>query len=105
MSIATIEIQPRVSKVDFTDDKLAVFIDDGRVVLVPLAWYPRLLHAMTPERNEWRVFEDTDGRDVIFWEQLDELIPVVAMLSGTRSRESKRSVERWLATRKAAVGG
>jgi len=103
MSIATIEIQPRVADVDFVDDKLAVSIEDGRVVLAPLTWYPRLLYATETERNDWRVFEDTDGRDVIFWEQLDELIPVIALLSGAPSRESRRSFERWLSARKTAA--
>lgn len=99
MSIAAIEIQPRVSTVEFTGDKLAVAMEDGRVVLAPIAWYPRLAHATPSERGNWRVFEDTEGRDVIFWEELDELIPVVALLSGVPSRESKRSLDRWLAER------
>ena len=30
MSIATIEVQPRVAKAEFTEDKLAVSIEDGR---------------------------------------------------------------------------
>ena len=103
MSIATIEIQPRVTTVEFADNKLVVSIEDGRVVLAPLAWYPRLLHATPTEQRGWRVFEDTDGRDVIFWEQLDELIPVVALLSGIPSRESSRSLNRWLAVRRALI--
>ena len=86
-------------QVGFVDDKLSVIIEDGRVVLVPQAWYPRLLHATQSERNHWRVFEDSDGRDVIFWEELDELIPVIALLVGVPSRESNRSLERWLAAR------
>ena len=100
MSIATIDIQPRVAAVAMADDKLAVTLEDGRTVLAPLAWYPRLQHATPDERQDWRVFEDTDGRDVIFWEQIDELIPVVALLAGVRSRESVRSFERWLAARR-----
>lgn len=99
MSIATIDIQPRVRTVEFTDDKLSVSIEDGRTVLVPLAWYPRLLHATKAERSDWRIFEDTDERDIIFWEQLDEMIPVVAVLAGVPSRESQRSIERWLESR------
>ncbi len=99
MSIATIDVQPRVDQVAFLEDKLSVTIADGRVVMVPLAWYPRLLHAAHAERRDWRVFEDSDGRDIIFWEQLDELIPAVALLAGVPSRESPRSVERWLASR------
>jgi len=102
MSIATIDIQPRVAQVTFTDDKLSVTIADGRVVQVPLEWYPRLLHASALERKGWRIFEDSDGRDIIFWEHLDELIPAIALLAGVPSRESTRSIERWLTSRTAA---
>ena len=100
MSTVTIDIQPRVAAVAIADDRLAVTLEDGRTVLAPLAWYPRLQHATPDERQDWRVFEDTAGRDVIFWEQIDELIPVVALLAGVRSRESVRSFERWLAARR-----
>jgi len=100
MSIATIDIQPRVQKVEFTRELLTVYIEDGRVVSVPTKWYPRLLNATPEEKNDWRVFQDSDGRDIIFWESLDELIPVIALLTGVPSRESKRSFERWLAERK-----
>lgn len=99
MSIATIEVQPRVEAVEFTGQMLSVRLVDGRTVLVPLEWYPRLLHASMAEREVWRVFEDSDERDIIFWEQLDELIPVIALLAGVPSRESRRSLERWLAER------
>lgn len=99
MSIATIELQPRVATVEFTADKLVVALDDERVILAPLLWYPRLLHATPAEQRDWRVFEDTDGRDVIFWEPLDELIPVIALLAGIPSRESTRSFEHWLSAR------
>ena len=100
MSIATIDVQPRVNTVTFVDDRLSITIADGRVVQVPLSWYPRLQHATDAERAQWRVFEDSEGRDVIFWETLDELIPAIALLAGVPSRESKRSVERWLVSRK-----
>jgi|GEM_PF-1964385 hypothetical protein len=101
MSIATIEIQPRVINVDFTNDMLSVTIEDGRIIFAPLKWYPRLFDATDVERNDWRVFEDSDGRDIIFWERLDELIPVIALIAGTPSRESARSFERWRAARRA----
>jgi hypothetical protein len=103
MSIATIEIQPRVKAVTFIDDQLSVEIADGRTVFAPLTWYPRLQYATKAEREDWVVFEDSEGRDIIFWERLDELIPVIALLTGAPSRESKRSVEKWLATRKVAA--
>ena len=102
MSTATIDVQPRVSDITFTDDgMLSVRLVDGRIVLVPLEWYPRLAHATQQERRDWRVFEDSDERDIIFWESLDELIPTIALLAGVPSRESKRSLDTWLAERKA----
>lgn len=101
MSIAIIEAQPRVHNVQFTENLLTVHIEDGRVVSVPLKWYPRLAHATPDEKNDWRVFEDSEGRDILFWERLDELIPVVALLAGVPSRESKRSLEHWLSERKS----
>ena len=104
MSIVTIDVQPRVKNVEFTDDLLAVIIEDGRVVSAPLKGYPRLLHAAAKEKGDWRVFQDTDGRDIIFWERLDELIPVIAWLAGVPGRESKRSFERWLSERKSKGG-
>jgi hypothetical protein len=99
MSIATIDVQPRVDEVAILDHKLSVTMGDGRVVMVPLDWYPRLQHATPEERTNWRVFEDSEGRDIIFWEELDELIPAIALLAGVPSRESSRSIERWLASR------
>lgn len=100
MSTATIDVQPRVSDVGITeDDMLSVHLVDGRIVLVPLDWYPRLGHATQEERRDWRLIEDSDDRDIIFWESLDELIPVIALLTGTPSRESERSFQSWLAKR------
>jgi hypothetical protein len=104
MSIATIDVQPRVQKIEFSHDLLTVYIEDGRVVSAPLKWYPRLLHATTKEKSDWRVIEDSDGRDIIFWQSLDELIPVIALLAGVTSRKSKRSLERWLSERKSKSG-
>ncbi|MEZ4657141.1 MAG: DUF2442 domain-containing protein [Caldilineaceae bacterium] len=100
MSIATIEVQPRVKDIEITHLGLSVAMEDGRSVIIPLNWYPRLLHASDAERTNWRIFEDADERDIIFWEELDELIPVVALLTGTPSRESESSLNAWLATRR-----
>ncbi|MBA4116768.1 MAG: DUF2442 domain-containing protein, partial [Rubrobacter sp.] len=35
----------RVKDVKLTEDALSVALMDGRVISVPLAWYPRLLDA------------------------------------------------------------
>ena len=40
-----------IQKLGITDDTLSVDLSDGRTISVPLAWYPRLLHGSTEERN------------------------------------------------------
>jgi hypothetical protein len=40
----------RVADVEFSEDSLTVSLMDGRSISVPLAWYPRLLHATPAPR-------------------------------------------------------
>jgi hypothetical protein len=37
------------------DDLLSVHLIGGRTISVPLAWYPRLLHASAEQRSNRRV--------------------------------------------------
>ena len=52
-----------------SDDALAVVLDDGRTVSVPLVWFPRLLNATPKQRKEW---EFIGGGIGIHWEAIDE---------------------------------
>jgi hypothetical protein len=45
----------RVMNVSSTDHVLVVDLEDGRTISVPLAWYPRLLHASQKDRDDWQV--------------------------------------------------
>ncbi len=84
-----------------TDDTLAVDVNDGRTISVPLAWYPRLLHGTPEERNNWRFIGDKDG---IHWPDLDEDISVENLLMGNPSGESQTSFKRWLEKRAQTEG-
>ncbi len=64
-------------KVRFDEDVMWVHLIDGRILGVPLAWFPRLL-AATPE-DRARVTISAFG---LHWETLDEDISVPALLSG-----------------------
>ncbi len=77
-------------------DALTVILADGRVVSVPLTWYPRLLHGSPHERMNWEWIGDGEG---IHWPDLDEDISVVSLILGRPSAESQRSLQRWLASR------
>ena len=46
MTTSAIEIRPVFAQdVLVTEDSLVVDLSDGRSISVPVAWYPRLLHA------------------------------------------------------------
>lgn len=81
-------------------DKLIVDLDDGRTILVPLEWYPRLLHASPKERKNWQLL---GGGYAVEWPDLDEHIGVEGLLAGRRSGESRKSFQRWLHARQGAA--
>ncbi len=60
-------------------DKNTMWVDltDGRTLGVPLAWFPRLLHA-TPEQRA-RVELSRVG---LHWEEIDEDISIAGLLAG-----------------------
>jgi hypothetical protein len=68
---------PEPSAVRFDQDSFWVDLDDGRTLGIPLAWFPRLLHA-TPEQRE-RVDLSPSG---LHWEEIDEDISVAGLLAG-----------------------
>jgi len=101
MTSLTHEVRsPLVVSVTFTNrsTRLAVEIDDGRTILTPLAWYPRLQYGSPKERKYWRLVGTGAG---IHWPDLDEDISVENLLVGKRSRESQSSIQRWLDERAA----
>lgn len=97
MSSSRIEIgRAGAINVSVTDDALVVDLVDGRTVSVPLAWYPRLAHGSTSERDDWELIGRGEG---IHWPQLDEDISVDGLLAGRPSGESQESLDRWLRSR------
>jgi hypothetical protein len=73
-----------------------VDLRDGRTITVPLEWYPRLAHASTAERANWRLIGTGEG---IHWPDLDEDISIEGLLAGRPSGESPASFQKWLARR------
>lgn len=82
--------------VRMTDDTLSVELSDGRTIAVPLAWYPRLVHATPKERQSWRLIAGGRG---IHWPDIDEDISVANLLAGRPSGESPSSFQKWLVAR------
>jgi len=80
-----------------SDGRLKIDVESWGIV--PLAWYPRLMHGAEAEQNNWRFIGDKKG---IHWPDLDEDISVENLLLGKPSGESQASFKRWL-ERRAAV--
>ncbi len=55
MSASQLNSGERVRDVHLTEDTLAVDLLDGRAIIVPLTWYPRLLNASVEQRSNWKV--------------------------------------------------
>jgi uncharacterized protein DUF2442 len=77
----------RAVGVSVNEDELTVDLADGRRVSVPLAWFPRLLHAEAPARQNWRLLGDGQG---IHWPDVDEDISVEGLLYGAAAPGTTR---------------
>ena len=97
MSTSSVATEVAAAKnVRVTDRTLVVELRDGRVVSVPLAWYPRLAEGSRAERRRWELLGLGIG---IHWPDLDEDISVEGLLQGLPSGESTASLKTWRATR------
>jgi len=75
-----------VLDVECTDDALVVSLRDGRVISVPLAWYPRLLSAEPAQRRNWKI---AGGGYGIHWPELDEDLSTEGLLRGAPAPKTK----------------
>ncbi len=69
--------QARATTVHFDAGNMWVTLGDGRVLGVPLAWFPRLLHATPEQRRQLRI-----SARGLHWEALDEDISLAGLLAG-----------------------
>jgi hypothetical protein len=100
MNTSAVEIAvPTAETVIVTEDTLTVELSDGRSLSVPLAWFPRLVHATPAERRNWRLIGRGHG---VHWSKLDEDISVEGLLAGKPSGESQASFKKWLSARRSS---
>jgi hypothetical protein len=72
-----IEIQDKdmPKKAEITADTLMVTLGDGRVLGVPLAWYPFLANATPEQRQAFELLPNA-----ILWDKLDDGISVDTLI-------------------------
>ena len=82
--------EARAQSATVSDEALTVGLVDGRTIVVPLIWYPRLWHGTSRERNHFEIFRDGA---YIHWPALDEDLTVAGLLAGRQWREPPISEE------------
>jgi hypothetical protein len=87
MRILALKADERVAGVSFSADSLSVTLSDGRVISVPLAWYPKLLHATPEQLNHWKI---AGGGYGIHWADLDEDLSTEGLLRGLRRHATQQ---------------
>jgi hypothetical protein len=98
--VLEIKTEPRAKQASVSDEALEVDLTDGRTIIVPLAWYPRLWYGTKEERNHCMIIGDGA---YLHWPELDEDLTVSGILAGYPSRESQKSLKKWLAARELAA--
>lgn len=99
MTTSTVRMEVSAATgIEVSDDSLTATLADGRVISVPLGWYPRLAHATPEERNHWELIAHGEH---IHWPDLDEDLSVKSLLAGWPSGESEASFRRWLEAKQA----
>lgn len=77
----------RILAVHFDEHAMSVDLADGRRITVPLAWYPRLLHATPEQRARWELCGAGHG---IHWPDLDEDLSSEGLLRGDPAPRARR---------------
>ena len=78
-SASSVHSDERVLEVQFAEDTISVGLVDGRVITVPLVWYPRLLGATASPRENWKI---AGGGFGIHWPDIDEDLSTEGLLRG-----------------------
>ncbi|MDI6731617.1 MAG: DUF2442 domain-containing protein [Candidatus Margulisbacteria bacterium] len=74
--------EPKASSVKITEEDIIVSLIDGREIKVPLVWFPKLFHADTAQKNNYRLIGNGVG---LHWPEIDEDLSVAGFL-GVRAR-------------------
>ena len=79
MSSSHADPELRAVALEVTNDDLVVDLTDGRRLLVPISWFPRLANATPEQRRNWRFIGSGMG---FHWPEVDEDLSVKGLLQG-----------------------
>jgi hypothetical protein len=76
---AYVPVSAIAQAVEFDDDMMNVSLADGRVISVPIIWFPRLSKATRAERENYEIGPAGIG---IHWPDIDEDLSVAGLMAG-----------------------
>jgi len=65
--------------VTFDEEMMRVSLTDGRLISVPIIWFPLLLRATSDQRTKYEI---RGGGSSLHWPELDEDLSVAGLLAG-----------------------
>ncbi|MCL6460627.1 Protein of unknown function [Flavobacterium micromati] len=77
MSFSIISKSKNAIDIVFSENKMIVYLEDGRELAVPLEWFPRLRKATSEQLKKWRFIGKGEG---VHWEEIDEDISIKNLL-------------------------
>ena len=72
----------RIKNVKIDENLITVDLMDGRIISVPLVWYPSLMNATPEQLMNWEI---AGGGYGIHWPDLDEDLSTEGLLRGSPS--------------------
>jgi hypothetical protein len=82
---AHVPVSALAKNVAFDEDMMQVTFADGRVLSVPLVWFPTL-HKATPEQRQQ--YEIGGGGVSLHWPKLDEDLSIAGLMAGVDVRSA-----------------
>ncbi len=79
MNTFTYNSDMRIKAVNFKNEMIVVSLMDGRIISVPLIFYPRLFNATSQQRKNWQICGGGYG---IHWTDIDEDLSAEGLLRG-----------------------
>jgi hypothetical protein len=82
---AYVPVTALAKAVEFDDDMMHVRFTDGRVLSVPLAWFPVLRRATPQQRKKYKI----GGSGIsLHWPNLDEDLSIAGLMAGVDWRSA-----------------
>ncbi len=83
-------VEPRITSFEVTDEFITVWLTDGRIISVPLAWSWRLSDATSEQRQDYELIGDGES---VHWSDVNEDISARGMLHGVPARPPRQVVQ------------